>query len=144
MSASNQTGAGILVGCWVNCHVLLDLVRLTSKHQNENEMALPVTIGKDLAPNVLSHHSPALQVHKHTADGRLLRSLQLFLTQLACYCLLHDSQSSHHEALMGPAALVRREATIRPRLIKLMNRQVCCQGTNNSQTAEMSAGNKLV
>ena len=51
------------------------------------EWMLPVAIGEDLAADVLSHHSSALQVHEHTADGGLLGTLQLLLTHLACYCL---------------------------------------------------------
>lgn len=57
-------------------------------------MQLPVTIGEDLAANVLSHHGSALQVHEDAADGGLLGSLQLFFTHLACYCLLQHTSSS--------------------------------------------------
>jgi len=51
------------------------------------EWILPVAIGEDLAANVLGNHSSALQVHEHTADGRLLGAFQLLLTHLACYRL---------------------------------------------------------
>ncbi len=51
------------------------------------EWTVPVAIGEDLAADVLSNHSSALQIHEHTADGGLLGTLQLLLTHLACYCL---------------------------------------------------------
>ena len=67
-------------------------------------MELPVTVGQDLAANVLSHHSSALQVHEDAADGGLLGSLQLFFTHLACYCLSQHSpqaQTEKHYLLNG-------------------------------------------
>ena len=51
------------------------------------ESTIPVAIGEDLATDVLGNHSSALQVHEHTADGRLLGAFQLLLTHLACYRL---------------------------------------------------------
>ncbi len=64
------------------------------------EWTIPVAIGEDLAANVLSHNSSALQVHEHTADGGLLGALQLLLTHLACYCL-QATPTGHHRADIG-------------------------------------------
>ena len=43
----------------------------------------PVAVCEDLAPDILCHHCPALQIHVDRGDGRALCTLQL----LICHAL---------------------------------------------------------
>lgn len=52
-------------------------------------MDLPVSVCEDLAPNVLCHNCPALQVHVHRGDSCALCTLQLLL----CHALGCSLQS---------------------------------------------------
>ena len=62
-------------------------LRTTLPLRREKTRKAPVTVGQDLAANVLGHHCPALQVHVHGGHGCTLGTLQLFLCHALCCCL---------------------------------------------------------
>ena len=58
----------------------------------------PVAVCEDLAPNVLCHHRPALQVHVDGGDGRALCTLQLLIRH-ALGCGLQSFHTMLHTML---------------------------------------------
>ena len=67
--------------------MLKKTLRTTLPLKREKTCKAPVSVGQDLAADVLGHDCPALQVHVYGGHGCTLCALQLLLCHALCCCL---------------------------------------------------------